>query len=64
MKYFKKVFLFLILPLASGCTTTKWQWFPQDSLANKVDRHSLQSKWAKEEKEAGVFYVDVVKVSF
>tara|TARA_R100000008_G_C3481045_1_gene113857 strand:+ start:372 stop:566 length:195 start_codon:yes stop_codon:yes gene_type:complete len=64
MNNFKKICLILLTSLSMGCSTVKWEWFPQESSIDKDKSYSLQSKWDKEEKEAGTMRVNVLKASF
>ena len=53
-------FVILILVLASGCTTVKWEWMPnRDGTDPDVNKIGL-----KDRQELGGIEVDVLKVSF
>ena len=53
-------FLILILVLASGCSTTRWEWMPnRDGTDPDVNKVGLPDR-----QELGGIEVDVLKVSF
>jgi len=53
-------FVILILVLASGCSTTRWEWMPnRDGLDPDVNKVALPDR-----EELGGIEIDVLKISF
>ena len=50
---FKKVFLFFVIISTLGCSTTKWEWSPEEKFPH-----------THEEKETGAVKTTVLKVSW